>query len=170
MTRADGSELGLPAAGHVFERKYRIVDMIGAGGFARVYRASFEDVGRDVAIKILVPQFSGPNPYPDELVQRFHREARAVADLKSPHTVTLHDFGRANNGLLYMVFEFVDGTPLDVLVQEHGALGSERTVRIVQQTLHSIKEAHAVGILHRDIKPANIMLFDYMDETDKVKQ
>ena len=149
---------------------YRVITIIGAGGFARVYRARFEDVARDVALKVLVPQSAEPGRmYPEDLVQRFQREARAVSDLRSPNTITLHDFGRTRQGLLYMVFEFVDGTPLDRLVKRDGALPAARVVHIVRQICASLREAHAVGMLHRDIKPANVMVFDYLDQVDQVK-
>ncbi len=160
----------LPMEGHVFENKYRILELSGAGGFARVYRARFEDVGRDVALKVLVPQSGDPaQMYPEELVTRFHREARAVSHLKSPYTITLHDFGRTSRGLLYMIFEFVEGLSLNRYLKKHGPIPAPRVVPILMQCLHSLREAHAMGILHRDVKPANIMLFDYLDETDIVK-
>lgn len=160
----------MPMQGHVFEGKYRVVRLIGAGGFARVFHARFEDVARDVALKVLVPESSNPaTMYPEELVQRFLREARAVSDLRSPHTITLHDFGRTRQGLLYMVFEFIDGTPVDRLIKEQGALPAWRVANIVRQICLSLREAHKVGMLHRDIKPANVMVFDYLDERDQVK-
>lgn len=160
----------LPVKGQVLEGKYRVTDIIGAGGFARVYRATFEDVGREVALKILVPQNDDPaRMYPTELVERFHREARAVSELRNPHTITLHDFGRTTNGLLYMIFEYVDGVSLDRLIKREGRLPPHRVVPILGQVLRSLREAHAVGMLHRDIKPANVMVYDYLDQTDCVK-
>ena len=107
----------LPVPGHVFERKYRIQSVIGSGGFAQVYLAQFEEVERDVAIKVLVPDGPPPNMYPDELDKRFLREAQTLSGLHDPHTITLYDFGRSENGLLYMVFEFVDGTPLHAHIE-----------------------------------------------------
>ena len=168
QTMPDVNEL-LPVPGNIFENKYRIGQPLGAGGFARVYRARFEDVGRDVAIKVLAPQIPPPHLYSEELVQRFHREARAVSELRSPHTITLHDFGRARSGLLYIVFEFVDGVPLDTIIKRLGPLAADRTMNVLRQILLSLHEAHSVGILHRDIKPANIMLYDYLGQVDQVK-
>ena len=160
----------LPMRGHIFEGKYRVVDGIGVGGFARVYHARFEDVARDVALKILIPQSADrERMYPEELVRRFLREARAISELRSQYTITLHDFGRTTHGLLYMIFEFVDGTPLDRLIKKEGALAEDRVVHITEQVLQSLREAHALALLHRDIKPANVMVFDYLDERDQVR-
>ncbi len=143
--------------------------MLGAGGFARVYLANFEDLKRRVAIKILVPTEPPPSLYPSRLNQRFLREAQLISELKNQSTVTMYDFGRSEQGLLYMVFEYVDGKTVEEMINESGAISEARTARIVEQVLHSLDEAHAHGILHRDIKPANIMAYDYLDSKDLVK-
>jgi serine/threonine protein kinase len=162
-------EVRLPLPGHVFEKKYRIEKLLGSGGFARVYLANFEDLKRWVAIKILVPTEPAPSLYPSRLNARFLREAQLISELKNSATVTMYDFGRSENGLLYMVFEFVDGMTVEEMIRAQGPFSEARTLRIVEQVLRSLDEAHAHGILHRDIKPANIMVYDYLDDQDLVK-
>ncbi len=159
--------VALPQPGHIFENKYRIIELIGSGGFAQVYHASLEDVERSVAIKILTPHTDpdlGDKLYPQEIDARFLREAKMVADLRDPHTITMYDFGRAQNGLLYMVFEYVDGRALNEVLFEDGPLPPDLVTTILTQVLRSLREAHAKNILHRDIKPANIMLYEYLGE------
>ncbi len=158
----------LPVRGDLFEEQYRIRDRIGRGGYAVVYRAVDEEMRRDVAIKILIPPGVG-DPYDERVVARFLREGRLISELHDSHTITLHDYGKANGGLLYMVFEFIDGTPLDQLINSDAPLPPTRVARILLQVLDSLTEAHQVGVLHRDIKPSNIMVYDYLGDTDLVK-
>lgn len=161
---------GFPVPGEVFEGRYRISRLIGSGGFARVYYAVQEDLGRDVAIKVLMPAQASDGPqYSEKLVRRFNQEARMVSRLRDPHTITMFDYGETLSGLLYMVFEYIEGRSLSQIVHEDGALAAERVVKVLEATLSSLQEAHAYGVLHRDIKPGNIMLFDYLGRPDQVK-
>lgn len=164
-----------PEPGELFEGQYLIESQAGRGGFARIYRAVQQQLERDVALKILKP-----NPHEDldahhqeafesQVVQRFLREARNVAQLRDPNTVTLYDFGRTANGLFYMVFEFIDGQTLKFAADHNQRVDPERVVGIMQKVLSSLEEAHKLGMLHRDIKPANIMLYEYLGRTDQVK-
>jgi serine/threonine protein kinase len=125
-------------------------------------------MGGDVAIKILTPSTDGEG-YEERVVSRFLREGRLISELHDPHTITLHDYGRSASGLLYMVFEFVDGTPLDQLIRNDAPMPPTRVARIMLQVLASLTEAHLVGVLHRDIKPSNLMVYDYLGDTDRVK-
>ncbi len=158
----------LPEAGDLFEGKYRIEHEIGSGGFAAVFRGVDQATGRAVAIKILIP-LQHEDDYSERLTARFEREARLLAGLRSQHTVTLYEFGRSVDDLLYLVFEFVDGTTLGDLVRLKGAQAPERVVSILRQTCTALHEAHLSGILHRDIKPANIMVYDHLEMRDVVK-
>lgn len=161
---------GFPVPGEVFEGRYRISALIGSGGFARVYSAVQEDLGRDVAIKILMPATSSDgNHYSEKIVRRFNQEARLVSRLRDPHTITMFDYGETDNGLLYMVFEYIEGRSLSQIVHEDGAIEPSRVVKVLEATLSSLQEAHAFGVLHRDIKPGNIMMFDYLGRPDQVK-
>lgn len=156
-----------PKSGELFEGRYRVGPMIGAGGFARVYRAHQEDLGREVALKILTPGEEGN--YDEKLVERFNQEARVVSKLRDPHTITMFDYGRTDTGLLYMVFEYVNGVSLSKLIATDAPLAPVRAVKILRQVLSSLEEAHALGMLHRDIKPGNIMVFEHVGRPDQVK-
>lgn len=156
-----------PKSGELFEGRYRVGPMIGAGGFARVYKAHQEDLGREVALKLLTPGEGGD--YDGKLVERFNQEARVVSRLRDPHTITMFDYGRTTSGLLYMVFEYVNGVSLSKLISTQAPLAPERAVKLLRQVLSSLEEAHALGMLHRDIKPGNIMVFEHVGRPDQVK-
>jgi serine/threonine-protein kinase len=102
-------------------------------------------------------------------VQRFRREAESAANLRSPHTVELYDFGVAEDQTMYYVMELLDGMDLQSLVQGYGPLPAGRAVGIVKQVCQSLEEAHARGLVHRDIKPANIHVGRLGLEHDFVK-
>ena len=163
---------GFPEPGELFEGKYRIRDLLGSGGFARVYRAEQTDLGREVALKILSPQVSSlaSNDSVDSQLEsvaiRFEREAKVVSRLRSPYTITVYDYGRTESGLLYMVLEYVDGLELDEVPRP---MEPRRVARVLEQVLKSLQEAHAHDLLHRDLKPANIMLYEHLGEKDQVK-
>lgn len=151
----------LPRIGDLFEHKYKIQQLLGQGGMASVYRAVDIDVGRDVAIKVLTPR-SGE--YPATLVARFMVEARVIASLQDPHTIRLFEFGEASNGLLYMVFQYVEGNDLATVLRLRGALPPDIAAHIVHQILQALMEAHKAGVLHRDLKPANVLIHPYMGD------
>ena len=153
--------------GSVFAGRYVIGDVLGDGGYGRVFEAQDHEVGRRVALKVLRPDMANGG-YSHEKRERFRREAATVANLQDPHTVTLFDHGETPEGLLYMVFEFVNGTPLNDLLKR-GPLRADIATRIVRQVLQSLREAHAAGILHRDLKPENIIVHDYGDEQYRAK-
>jgi len=166
-----------PQPGEIFMEKYRIEKVLNRGGFGCVYRALQQELNRSVAIKVLQP--ASRIGFQDDSVaearrletvtRRFEREAQLVSQLRDPHTVMVYDFGLTPSGLLYMVLEYVDGAPLNEVLENEGALGPERSVKIVKQVLSSLQEAHAFNMLHRDIKPANIMLFNHVGRRDQVK-
>ena len=145
-----------PRPGDVFADRYRIEEMIGEGGYARVFRAVTVDTHQLVALKLLRPDKSADST--DAI--RFVREGKLVFSLlTNPHTISVYGYGESDSGLLYIAFEFVDGDALETLIGSV-KLGGERVVRILEQCLVSLAEAHAMGVLHRDIKPSNIMLSD----------
>ncbi|MFP4597251.1 MAG: protein kinase domain-containing protein [Persicimonas sp.] len=161
-----------PEPGKTFEGKYRVDKLLGSGGFARVYLAEQTDLGRPVAIKVLSPKVAEAiggettDPKVEAVAIRFEREARVISQLRSPHTITMYDYGRTDSGLLYMVMEYVDGIELDEL---EVPIAPRRVVKILKQVLQSLHEAHAHDLLHRDLKPANIMLYEHLGERDQVK-
>jgi len=138
---------------------YEIIDEIGRGGMAVVYRAYQRSLNRHVAIKVLAPQLS----VDQQFVERFQREARAAAGLRHPHVVVIHDVAQ-EQGIYYIVMEYLEGRSLKELIQAEQSLSPERATRIVEQVASALDYAHEQGFVHRDIKPANIIV----DKNDHV--
>jgi serine/threonine protein kinase len=140
--------------------KYRIVSRIGKGGMATVYRATQPGVERDVAIKVLPPQFL----HDENFLRRFEREAQAIARLQHPRILPIYDYGE-HNGLPYIVMAYMPGGTLaDQIRYSSGGLSPDETVRLVEQIAEALDFAHSKGIIHRDFKPSNVLL----DEADNV--
>ena len=166
-----------PQPGDTFVDRYVIDSILNQGGFGRVYKAQQVELNRPVAIKILQPArrvgFNDDSKAEAKrleiVAKRFEREAQLVSQLRDRHTVMMYDYGTTDDGLLYMVLEYVDGVPLDRQIEEVGPHDQSRVVKIAKQILSSLQEAHALGMLHRDIKPANIMLYDHVGRRDQVK-
>jgi len=137
---------------------YRLGELLGRGGMGEVYRATHRMLARPAAIKLIHPEMlQAQDPKSAGLaVTRFRREAEAAAQLRSPHTVELYDFGETEDGTLYFVMELLQGMDLETLVRREGPLPQERVIHILRQVCESLEEAHASGLVHRDIKPANI--------------
>ena len=137
---------------------YRLEERLSEGGMGEVYRASHRMLARPAAIKLILPEKLGSitPEYSNVLRQRFRLEAESVASLRSPHTVSLYDFGVAQDGRLFLVMELLEGLDLESLVRRHGPLPPARVVHLLRQACHSLEEAHARGLIHRDIKPSNI--------------
>ena len=154
-----------PLVGQVLDGRYAVEKKVGSGGMGTVYRGVQTAMERSVAIKVLLPSCAAS---PDQ-VARFMAEARTASQLLSPNTVTIHDFGRAPDGRLYLVMEYLAGRSLTELVETEGALPWRRALHIVRQAATSLQEAHAKGFLHRDIKPDNIMLVELNNDPDFVK-
>jgi eukaryotic-like serine/threonine-protein kinase len=137
---------------------YQLGDLLGRGGMGEVYKATHRMLARPAAIKLIRPETLGAgDPAAAELaVTRFRREAQSAANLRSPHTVELYDFGVTDDQTLYFVMELLDGMDLDTLVRQHGPVPAGRVVHVLTQSCASLDEAHVRGLVHRDIKPANI--------------
>ena len=150
---------------------YRLEEKLGQGGMGEVWRARHHMLARPAAIKLIRPSLSAdarPGATED-LRRRFEREAQVTASLRSPHTVTLFDFGVMEDGAFYYAMELLDGLDADTLVKRFGPFPAERTVFVLRQVCHSLSEADSFGLVHRDIKPANIYLCRYGEEHDFVK-
>ena len=150
-----GATLTDPLLGSVLGDRYRVISRIGIGGMGVVYRAQHITLKRDLAVKVLLPEFGGK----EEFVRRFEREAESASRLAHPHIIAVTDFGRTADGLLFLAMEYLDGRSLSSLIRE-GPLPVARAVTIVRQMLAALNRAHAAGIVHRDLKPDNIMLID----------
>jgi DNA-binding NtrC family response regulator len=136
---------------------YRLIEKLGAGGMGEVWRARHHLLARPCAVKLIRPELLGEGNH-EETLERFRREARTIAQLNSPNTVTVYDFGVQETGSPYFVMELLEGMDLFSLVSRFGPMAPERTVQILQQCCRSLAEAHAAGLLHRDIKPQNLFL------------
>src|SRR3954469_18431417 len=137
---------------------YRLGELIGRGGMGEVYKATHRMLARPAAIKLIHPEMlrARDKKSADLAIARFRREAEAAAQLRSPHTVELYDFGETEDGTLYFVMELLVGMDLETLVRREGPLPQERVIHILRQVCESLQEAHASGLVHRDIKPANV--------------
>ena len=138
---------------------YQILEELGRGGMAVVYRAYQPSLNRYVAIKVLPPQLS----FDQQFVDRFQREARAAANLRHPNIVVIHDVAH-HDGTYYIVMEYLEGRTLRELVERTGPLPPQRAAHIVEQVAAALDYAHQRGFVHRDIKPANI----FVGEGDRV--
>ncbi|MEO8701288.1 MAG: serine/threonine-protein kinase [Kofleriaceae bacterium] len=132
---------------------YRIVAEIGRGGMGMVYRADHVQLGRAVALKMLLPQLSAD----PAIVQRFFNEARAASAIVHPGIVEVFDFGHHHDGRAFIVMALLPGTSLDHRLL-HGALPPLEAATLVAQVASALTAAHAAGIIHRDLKPDNIFL------------
>lgn len=131
----------------------KILEELGSGGMGIVYKAMDLSLNRIVAIKMLNPDLARDQ----DLMDRFKKEARALAQLHSPNIVSIFSFNKSDIGS-YIVMEYVDGVTLAKMVAENGPLDYTYTLSILKQVLVAMSHAHKVGVIHRDIKPANIML------------
>ena len=141
--------------GKVLAGQYAIYDRIGRGGMGAVYKGLHLGLRRQVAIKTILP-----DPNPSRLAEhrmRFEREARILSEMRHQSIVAVYDYGE-DNGILYMVLEFLDGESLYGLLRENGPLPVERAVPILKALLDALEEPHARGLIHRDIKPSNVMI------------
>ncbi len=160
--------------GALLDGRYRIEEPIGSGGHAFIYRAIQEGIERPVALKILkssmeLEALDLPEAKREELIKRFEQEAQLVSQLRDPSTITVFDYGATDDGLLYMVCEYVEGETLKDVLERHGALEPARVVAILKRLLMSLQEAHAIGVLHRDVKPDNIMVYTHLGRRDQLK-
>ena len=150
---------------------YQLEELLGQGGMGEVWRARHRMLARPAAIKLIKQDVNGGTDQrvATDAVQRFEREAQAIACLRSPHTVELFDFGTADNGAFYFAMELLDGLDADGLVRRFGPLPAERAIHLLIQVCHSLSEAHSRGLVHRDMKPANVFVCRYGEELDFVK-
>jgi serine/threonine-protein kinase len=137
---------------------YRLEEVLGKGGMGEVYRASHQMLARPAAIKVIRPEVlsAGSGDGTRVVMERFRREAEASALLRSPHTISLYDFGLAQDGTFFLVMELLRGLDLQTLVDRFGPQPPERAMYLLAQACASLEEAHACGLIHRDIKPSNL--------------
>jgi len=152
--------------GQILDRRYRIDEKLAAGGFGAIYRAMDLVMHREVALKVLHRELAAD----PQVVERFRREAGALARLRDPHTITMYDVGETADGTRYIVMELLRGVSLHEVFHASGQrLPWRRVVTIARGVCSSLREAHSVGIVHRDLKPANIHLENNALGADFVK-
>ena len=140
--------------GQVIAGRFEVEKMLGAGGMGAVYRARQLSVDRLVALKVLKRDILDDQ----QAVRRFFLEAKATSRLSNPHTVTVHDFGQTDEGLLFIAMEYLDGFDLRERLRATGHIPASEAVAIIDSVAQSLDEAHQMEIIHRDLKPENIFL------------
>lgn len=163
---ADVVKPDLPNPGDRLADRYTIIQRVSLGGFGAVYRALQDNLGRDIALKVLLPDVVSNNA---DYVEQFRQEALLTSQLRHPNTITIFDYGQTETGLLFLVMEWLDGKTLTEVLKNEGALSYDRCLHISQQILKSLSEAHERGMVHRDLKPSNLMLCVQYGEQDFVK-
>jgi serine/threonine protein kinase len=143
----------MPQIGELLGGRYRLIEPLGEGGMATIYRAHDEQLGRDVAVKVLRPEYGRDSAF----VARFRQEAQAAASLNHPNVVNVFDYG-TDRGVPFIVMELIDGGDLQSLIREEAPLPPIAAAEIARQIADALAAAHARGIVHRDIKPSNVLL------------
>ncbi len=156
-TQSEGLE------GKVVNDRYEVIASIGEGGMGMVYKAKDRRSGDDIALKVLHRDISGD----ERTVRRFFSEARVLASLTHPNIIRLYDFGKTDEGLLYIAMELLKGSPVDELIRIN-EVDQATALQIIDQTAAALAEAHLQGVIHRDLKPANIFLERRADGTVRV--
>ncbi|MEO7970095.1 MAG: protein kinase [bacterium] len=154
LEKTDDSLLGQTLAG-----KYRIDERLSEGGMGTVYKGTHVLMDKTVAVKVLRPSLAAD----EKIVARFSREARAASRISHPHALSVTDFGEDENGIVFLVMEFIDGQTLKDIIREQGPMPLTRVVEIIKQVGGALDAAHAEGVVHRDLKSDNIMLLNTMN-------
>jgi serine/threonine-protein kinase len=134
--------------------KYVIEELIKHGGMGAVYRGRHILMEKRVAIKVLRPSLA----VDDDVVARFSREAKAASRISHPHAVSVTDFGESENGVVFLVMEYLEGRTLKEVIKSEGPLALNRVAEIARQVAGALDAAHEQGVIHRDLKSDNIML------------
>lgn len=150
--------------GTILGNRYEIIEKVGEGGMAKVYKAKCLLLNRYVAIKILRDEFTND----EQFIGKFRRESQAAASLSHPSILNIYDVGVDqinDNEIHFIVMEFIDGKTLKEVIRENGKLTKDETIRYSIQIAEALQHAHKNHIIHRDIKPHNIMI----TKDDRVK-
>lgn len=143
-----------PLVGQTLAGKYSIEKLIKRGGMGAVYLGKHVLMDKTVAIKVLHPSLA----LDDDVVARFSREAKAASRISHPHAVSVTDFGESENGVVFLVMEYLVGRTLKEAIKADGPMALDRVVEIVRQVAGALDVAHQQGVVHRDLKSDNIML------------
>ncbi len=151
--------------GKTVANKYRVEQMIGEGGMGKVYKATQLALDKPVVLKVLRQALLSD----ERTVARFQREAKAASRLNHPNSISVLDFGQADDGAMYIAMEYVQGKDLHHILSREWPLPEARVIRLVSQVLSALADAHSAGVIHRDLKPENIMVEQRRGEADFVK-
>jgi serine/threonine-protein kinase len=154
----------LPAAGDVIGGKYRVDALAASGGMAAIFSGQHLVLGQRVAIKVMMAE-----SVHEAAVERFMREAQAAARVETEHVTRVMDAGLLDNGLPFLVMEFLEGCDLAALLTSRGPLPHAEVVDLVLEALEGLAHVHAAGIVHRDLKPSNLFLARRPDGSNVVK-
>lgn len=159
LCSADGAVLGKAKdalVGQMLTDKYRVDELLSEGGMGAVYRGTHTLMDKTVAIKVLHPALAAD----EKIVARFSREARAASRISHPHALSVTDFGESENGVVFLVMEYLHGKTLKEVIHDDSPLPLPRIVEIMRQVTGALEAAHGEGVVHRDLKSDNIMLVD----------
>ncbi len=151
--------------GQTLANKYRIEERLSEGGMGTVYRATHVLMEKSVAIKVLHHALAAD----EKIVARFTREARAASRISHPHALSVTDFGESDNGIVFLVMEYLRGHTLKHVIRTDSPLALTRVVEITRQIAGALDAAHAEGVVHRDLKSDNIMLEEVVAGNDWAK-
>ncbi|HFE46243.1 MAG TPA: serine/threonine protein kinase, partial [Nannocystis exedens] len=147
---------------------YEVIELIGKGGMAEVWRGRHTRHGRDVAIKFIAAKHRGR----DDIAKRFRHEINILLRLNHPHIVTVYDHGKSDDGRLYLVMELLHGPTLEELLRKSTCgqfIDWHTQISIAQQVCNALDATHAQGLVHRDIKPSNISCLPMANQSVHVK-
>jgi eukaryotic-like serine/threonine-protein kinase len=151
--------------GRIIAGKYRVEQMIGEGGMGKVYKATQLALDKPVVLKVLRQALLGD----ERTVARFQREAKAASRLNHPNSISVLDFGQADDGAMFIAMEYIQGKDLHQILSREWPLPESRVMRLLSQVLSALADAHSAGVIHRDLKPENIMVSQSRSEPDFVK-
>ncbi len=151
--------------GMILREKYEILERIGSGGMAAVYRAKHLAFGEERAIKVVSAKLADDESF----LKRFKQEAVVTRKLKHPNAVRVDDLDTTEDGRPFIVMECVEGSALRDVLKKTGPMPARRALRIAEQIARALSAAHELGITHRDIKPDNVLLVKTDDGSDVVK-
>jgi eukaryotic-like serine/threonine-protein kinase len=146
--------------GVIIDGKYRIDALVGRGGMGTVWAATHVDLASKLAIKLIRPQYAEKA----DARRRFEIEARAAAQVNSPHAVRVYDYGVTEAGIPYIVMEYLEGESLSEAILRRGTIPLEEICKILNQAARALEKAHERGIVHRDLKPDNFFLASNVEE------
>lgn len=150
--------------GRTLAGRYKLIERIGGGGMGEVYRAEHTLIKKQVAIKLLYPELAG-----ESVIERFRREAQASAHIDHPNICASTDFGETDDGIFFLVMEYLDGVTLDEMLDDNGVVEPARAIHIARQICAALEQADELDIIHRDLKPENVMLVRRGSDEDFVK-